>query len=45
MILETGCGAFGNQAFWYFAEKKDKFHGVFRVNLTIKLVNFVGLFI
>ena len=45
MIVETGSGAFGNQAFWYFAGKKGKFHWIFRVNFTVKLVNFAGLFI
>ena len=28
------------QAFWYFAEKKDKFRGIFRVNFVVKLADF-----
>ena len=27
-----------------FRGKKDKFHGIFRVNFAVKLVDFAGLF-
>ena len=31
-----------NQGFWYFAEKKEKFRGIFRGKFAGKLADFAG---
>ena len=35
-------GKYNNQGFWYFAEKKAKFRGIFRGKFMQKAADFVG---
>ena len=38
----NNCQYYSNQGFWYFAEKKAKFHGIFRGKFAEKSAHFAG---